>query len=102
MAWHAAANLAELIDDTPLAVQVAGEAIALYRLQGQVYATQDCCTHEFAPLSEGFIEGDCIECPLHLARFNIRTGAVENGPATQPVKTYPVRIENGRIMVDVG
>jgi nitrite reductase/ring-hydroxylating ferredoxin subunit len=101
MGWHIAAKVEELSESEPLGVMVAGEPIALYRLGGQIFATHNICTHEQALLSDGFIEGDCIECPIHQARFDIRTGAVVSPPATEPVKTYPVKIEDGRILVEL-
>lgn len=83
------------------AVQVAGKALALYNLEGTYYATEEICTHAYASLAEGFVFDDAIECPLHGARFSIKTGAVLSDPATEPLVTYPVRVEGEDILVGV-
>ncbi|GIW71614.1 MAG: (2Fe-2S)-binding protein [Planctomycetota bacterium] len=80
---------------------VDGVPIAVYHVAGRFYATDDTCTHAEASLSEG--ELDCerreVECPLHGARFSIETGEVRAMPASTPVRTYPVRIQDGRLLV---
>lgn len=101
MAWRVAAKLDELSEDEPLGVVIDGQPLALYKIGGGVYATHNICTHEHALLSDGYIEGDCIECPLHQARFHIPTGEVRAAPATEPIKTYPTKVENGQILVDI-
>ena len=78
-----------------------GEDIALYWVDDAVYATHNVCTHAFARLSEGFLEGDCIECPIHQALFNVKTGEVVAPPAYDPVKIFPCRIEGDDVLVDV-
>lgn len=84
-------------------VEVCGREIAIYNLAGQFYATDDRCTHAEASLSEGQIQGDEIVCPLHFATFDIRTGACTGPPATDDVRTYPVRVTpSGEIEVAVG
>jgi 3-phenylpropionate/trans-cinnamate dioxygenase ferredoxin subunit len=101
MAWHVAAKADEVANDEILGVVVNGEPIALYNLGGTYYATGNVCTHEYALLSDGYIEGDCIECPLHQARFHIATGAVRAAPADEPIKSYPVKVEGGQILVEL-
>lgn len=76
--------------------------IALYRLNDQIYAIDDVCTHEFALLSQGFVEAGAIECPLHQARFDIATGRCLAPPADRDLRTYEVRIESDQIYVRVG
>jgi 3-phenylpropionate/trans-cinnamate dioxygenase ferredoxin subunit len=99
MTYRFAAKLADLVENEPLAVAIDNEHIALYLLDGDVYATHNICTHQFALLSEGYMEDGCIECPLHQGRFDIRTGAARCAPATTAVRTYGVRVEDGAIMV---
>jgi nitrite reductase/ring-hydroxylating ferredoxin subunit len=93
------------VDDIPsgeaLQVETNGLVLALVRANGDVYCVQDVCTHEQAFLSEGFCENHEIECPLHGSIFDIRTGEVKSLPATEPLKTYPVKIEDGAVLVDV-
>ena len=81
------------------AVMVNGKEIALYGVEGEVYATDNLCTHGAARMSDGFLEGREIECPLHQGRFDVCTGKALCAPLTQDIRTYPVRIENQRIWV---
>jgi len=81
------------------AVTVNGKEIALYEVEGEVYATDNLCTHGAARMSDGFLEGREIECPLHQGRFDVCTGKALCAPLTQDIRTYPVRIENQRIWV---
>ena len=97
--WLRVAALAELADDTPLAVKLVETPIALYRLDGQIYALDDVCPHEFALLSQGFVEGGAIECPLHQACFDIATGRCLSGPTTVDLRTYAVKVHGGEVYV---
>jgi 3-phenylpropionate/trans-cinnamate dioxygenase ferredoxin subunit len=81
-------------------VEVAGRLIALFNCAGTFYAIDDTCTHAEASLSEGFLEGSTVECPLHGARFDLRTGAAIWSPAFVPVATYEVRVEGADVLVD--
>jgi 3-phenylpropionate/trans-cinnamate dioxygenase ferredoxin component len=71
----------------------------LYRSEGEFFATDNRCTHAEALMSEGYLEDGCIECPLHQARFDIRTGAALCAPATEPLRTYPVKREGEEIYI---
>ncbi len=76
-------------------------AVAVYRVDGAVFATADLCTHGAASLSEGWLEGHFIECPAHMGTFDIRTGSACAFPATIDVTTYPVVERDDEIfMVD--
>ena len=97
--WVRVAALAALADDAALPVKLGDIPIALYRLDGKVYAIDDVCTHEFALLSQGFIEGGAIECPLHQACFDIATGRCLGSPATVDLRTYAVRVNGGEVYV---
>ena len=101
MSYRFAAKRADLVEDEPLPVTIGDERIALYLLDGNVHATHNVCTHQFALLSDGYMEDGCIECPLHQGRFDIRTGAALCAPATTPVRVYDVRLEGDSIMVDL-
>ncbi len=93
MAWTRAAAVAEVRERGVVDAEVGGEEIALYWVDDAVFATHNVCTHAFARLSEGFLDGDCIECPIHQAVFNVKTGEVVAPPAYEAVKTYPCRID---------
>lgn len=95
------AGLEELQDRDVLGTKLQGVDIAIYRLADGYFATQNICTHQFAFLSEGYVVDGCIECPLHQAMFDIKTGKGQGGPAKEDLKTYPVKIEAGRILVQV-
>ena len=85
-----------------IGVNVAGRDIALYGVDGEVFATDNVCTHGNARLCDGFLDGHEIECPLHQGKFDVRTGAAMCAPLTEAVKTYPIRIEGQRVFVDLG
>lgn len=98
--WVRVADDADIVEGEPFASEWEGEAIALYRHEGEVYAIGDICTHEHVRLSDGWLEDGRIECPLHQACFEIRTGKViEGGPATEDVPAYAVKIEDDGIFV---
>ena len=96
--WVRAAARGDLSEGEPL-VEIAGRSIALYDIDGDLFATDNICTHAYARLSDGWLDGDLIECPLHAARFDVRTGKVLDPPATEDLKTYPVRIIGDEIQV---
>ena len=99
--WVRAAARDQLAEGEAVGVEVAGRSIALYDVEGSVFATDNICTHAYARLSDGWLDGELIECPLHAARFDVRTGKVLDPPATEGLKTYPVRIVDGEIQVQL-
>jgi naphthalene 1,2-dioxygenase system ferredoxin subunit len=80
---------------------VSGKRVALYVVDGEFFATSDTCTHGQASLSEGYLDGHLIECPLHQGVFDIRNGEASGPPCVEPVRTYPVRIEDNVIFVGI-
>ena len=78
----------------------APRAIALFRVDDEFFATDDTCTHAQSSLSDGYIDGDVVECAFHGAKFCVRTGKVLSLPATQPLKTFSVKVEDGSVFVD--
>jgi naphthalene 1,2-dioxygenase ferredoxin component len=99
LSWVRAAGRADLAEGEVIGVEVAGRQIALYDCDGTIYATDNICTHAYARLSDGWLTGTAIECPLHAARFDVRTGKVLAPPATEDLKTYPVRVTDGDIEI---
>lgn len=80
-----------------------GHAVAIYQVDGQFYVTDDICSHGEASLSEdGSLEGHEVECSWHFGRFDIRTGDACAMPCETPIRTWPVKIEEGRVFVDPG
>jgi len=76
--------------------------IAVFNLDGELYAIEDVCTHDGGELASGKCEGDVIICPRHGARFCIRDGRVLSPPAYEDVETFPVRVEGGIVQVGIG
>jgi naphthalene 1,2-dioxygenase system ferredoxin subunit len=99
--WTDAAALDALPDEDVIALQVQDRELAFYAVDGHVYVTDNICTHGHARLSDGFLEGTEIECPLHQGRFDVCSGKAMCAPLTEDLRTYPVRIENGRVYVDL-
>ena len=99
--FHAVAKVDDLGEEEVMAVFVGDEEIALYNVEGDFYATHGVCTHENVGLADGFVEGDLIECPLHSACFEIKTGKAVNPPAEVDLKTYPVKVEGDTVYVGV-
>jgi naphthalene 1,2-dioxygenase ferredoxin component len=100
--WIVAAARDALREDDVVAVTVAGREVALYLIDGAPYATDNLCTHGNARLSEGFVLGDCIECPLHQGQFDIRTGQPLCAPVTEPIRVYPARYAGENVEIDIG
>jgi nitrite reductase/ring-hydroxylating ferredoxin subunit len=101
MAWREVAKVDDVVEGKVLAASAANKMIALYRIDGTLYATSDICTHAFALLSDGYLDGDCIECPIHQSVFHVPTGEVRSDPATEPLQTYPVKVDGDMVMVEI-
>ncbi len=101
MAWSTALEKIELEDEEVVRVELHGRNIAVCRVGDEFYALDNVCTHGNAMLSDGFVEEDCIECPLHQGRFSLKTGEPQGPPVSEPVKTYPVMIADGKLLIDI-
>jgi nitrite reductase/ring-hydroxylating ferredoxin subunit len=77
------------------------KTIAIFKLDDGIYALDNVCSHEYSELVEGMILGTDVLCPKHGSRFEIKTGAVKDLPATQPVRTYETKVEDGYVWVKV-
>jgi 3-phenylpropionate/trans-cinnamate dioxygenase ferredoxin subunit len=75
-------------------------AIAVFHVEGELYAIDDTCTHQDASLSDGWLEGCAVECPLHAACFDLRTGRPSGPPAKKPVMTHTVTVHDGLVYVE--
>ena len=94
-------SAAEVAPGTALKVETGDLALAVFNVAGEFFVTDDLCTHGPGSLSEGYIEGDVVECNFHNGQFNIKTGAVVGPPCMVPVKTYKTLVENGRVLIEV-
>ena len=99
--WIDVAAVTHLFEGAGIAVHGHGREVALFSVDGEVFAIDNLCTHGDARLCDGFVEGDHVECPFHQAQFSLRDGSVGCGPATEPVKTWPVKIESGRVLLQL-
>ena len=99
--FTAVAQLDALKTGKMLRVSVADQAILLANVDGEIYAVEDMCSHEDASLYNGALKGRCVECPLHGSHFDLKTGEPQEEPATEAIKTFPVKIEDEQIMVKI-
>jgi naphthalene 1,2-dioxygenase system ferredoxin subunit len=99
--WIELATVDAIPEDDVIGIDAEGKSFALYQVDGEIYATDNICTHGNARLCDGFLEGHEIECPLHQGKFDIRNGKAMCAPLTEDVKTYPVKIEGTRVFVEV-
>ncbi len=97
--WHRVCRTTELGDEEVTQLWIGDTPLAVYCIHGEYYATSDICSHHGANLSEGYIEDDMIECPLHQGCYHIPTGEVRKGPACEDLPTYPARVEDGWVFV---
>jgi naphthalene 1,2-dioxygenase ferredoxin component len=97
--WVDVVGVDELPHDDVIGVEVAGRELAIYRIGEDVYASDNICTHAHARLCDGFLDGYSIECPLHQGKFDVREGRPLCDPVSVPLRTYPTKIENARVLV---
>ena len=88
-----------LVSGKPVAIEVDGVAVCLTRVRDEVFAVEDTCTHSEASLSEGEVSGTKIECWLHGAEFDLRTGEALTPPATSALKTFKVEVNGNQVVV---
>ncbi|MBV9829898.1 MAG: non-heme iron oxygenase ferredoxin subunit [Alphaproteobacteria bacterium] len=97
--WVRVAARGDLGDGDVLGVVAGGHDIALYEMDGTVYATDDICSHAYAKLSDGWLDHGEIECPLHAGRFDVKTGKATAPPCIDSVRVYTVRVSGDDIEV---
>jgi 3-phenylpropionate/trans-cinnamate dioxygenase ferredoxin component len=97
--FHKVARADEVAPGTVNQYRVEDRPVALCNVDGEFHAFEDVCTHQFTHLSEGEFVGDQIKCPLHGARFDVRTGEARSLPAVKPVPKHEVKVENGSVYV---
>jgi nitrite reductase/ring-hydroxylating ferredoxin subunit len=92
---------ADVAEGTARKIETEGLILAVFNVEGEYYVLDDACTHGPGSLSEGYIEGDVVECNFHNGQFNIRTGEVVLPPCMIPMKTYPTTVEDGKVCIEV-
>ena len=99
--WIPVCPLDEIDDEDVRRFDHAGQTYAVYRFDDKVYATDGLCTHEKIHLADGLVMEHVIECPKHNGRFDLRTGQALGAPVCVHLKTYPARVDNGMIEIQV-
>lgn len=99
--WRCAGHAGDLSDDAPLEFKLDGTEIGIYKVGDALYALENVCPHAFALLTQGFIDGDTVECPLHEAVFHIPTGKCLKEPGGRDLKMYSVRLAGEEIQIKV-
>ncbi len=99
--FHKVTETKNLAPGQSMAVEVAGNKLALFNVDGTFYAIGDTCTHRGGPLSEGSLEGSTVICPWHGANFDVRTGKNLTPPAPAEVTSYNVRVAGDDIEIEI-
>jgi naphthalene 1,2-dioxygenase system ferredoxin subunit len=99
--WQSAGSVEDYSEDEPSTVSVGGKQIAVYLIEGAFYATAALCSHGRALLSDGYLEGEEIECPLHQGRFHIPTGRALCKPLTEDIATFDTKVEESILYVKI-
>ncbi len=100
--WVEAGRIGDVDLEDVIRFDHSGRSFAIYRSpESEFFATSAICTHEHAFLSDGLVLGDVIECPKHNGRFNYKTGAARGAPACVNLRTFPVEIVDGRVMIKI-
>jgi nitrite reductase/ring-hydroxylating ferredoxin subunit len=99
--WTRVAGLSGIPDGEVIAVTLGSRQIAFYNVGGEIFATDNICTHAHACLSEGWLEDGVIECPLHQGRFDVCTGRGLGAPIDQDLPTFRVKVEGDDALVEV-
>jgi naphthalene 1,2-dioxygenase ferredoxin component len=99
--WMSVAKKSAIEPGSILGLKVEDRDIAVYNVDGAIYAANNICTHAHAFMSDGWLEGDVLECPLHGGRFEAKTGRGMGAPIICDLKVYPVRIEGDDVLVDL-
>ncbi len=97
--WHDLVAAETFAPGEMIACEVGAHQLALYNVGGAIYATDNVCSHAYALLTDGWLENDVVECPLHGGQFNVCTGKAVCEPAETEIRTYPVRLKDGRLQV---
>ncbi|HLF21679.1 MAG TPA: MocE family 2Fe-2S type ferredoxin [Aestuariivirga sp.] len=101
--WIAACAAGDIDEEDVMRFDHGGKTYAIYRSpDDKYYATDGICTHEHAYLTDGLVMDNIVECPKHNGRFDYRTGAAKGAPVCVNLKTYPVKVEAGKVLIDAG
>ena len=99
--WIDVCDFDDIDDEDVLRFDHSGKTYAIYRFDDKVYATDGLCTHEKIHLADGLVMEHVIECPKHNGRFDIRDGRALGAPVCVNLRTWPTRVENGQIQIQI-
>jgi 3-phenylpropionate/trans-cinnamate dioxygenase ferredoxin subunit len=99
--WIEACDADDIEEEDVMRFDHGNQTYAIYRIDDDYYATDGLCTHEQVHLADGLVMDNIIECPKHNGRFDIRTGAAKGAPVCANLKTYPVRVEDGKVLINI-
>ena len=101
--WIEACDADDVEEEDVIRFDHDGRTFAIYRSPDDEYfATDGLCTHEKVHLADGLVMDETIECPKHNGRFNYKSGKALRAPVCVDLKTYPVKVEGGKVMIDIG
>jgi 3-phenylpropionate/trans-cinnamate dioxygenase ferredoxin subunit len=103
MSWVTACDASDIEPEDVIRFDHAGRTFAIYRSpDDRYYATDGLCTHEKVHLADGLVMDEIIECPKHNGRFDYRTGEAMGAPVCVDLRTYPTKVEGGKVLIEVG
>jgi 3-phenylpropionate/trans-cinnamate dioxygenase ferredoxin component len=101
--WIVACKAEDVEEEDVIQFDHGDRTFAIYRsAEDEFFATDGLCTHEQVHLADGLVMGDIIECPMHNGRFNYKTGEAKGAPVCVNLATYPVKVEAGKVLIDIG
>ena len=101
MPWYTVCSVHDLPEGSCFSADAGGENVLLVNVEGELHAISNICSHDYAELSDGELDGVEIVCPLHLARFDVRTGEVMAPPAYEALQVFPVQVVDGNVQVEI-
>jgi 3-phenylpropionate/trans-cinnamate dioxygenase ferredoxin component len=99
--WVSVPKGRDMSEGTMISVSAPGKHLIVYKTARGYFATDRRCTHQAADLMRGYLDDGIIECPVHQGRFNVCSGAALSAPASTPLQTYPVKIVDGQVFVEI-
>lgn len=99
--WQAICTTSQVRDEYPFGAKVGGKEIGVFLVDGEYFAIENVCPHAYALLSQGFVEDGKVECPLHEAVFDIRSGRCLREPGGRDLSTYPLRVQGDEVQIDL-
>ncbi|MGF1477800.1 MAG: MocE family 2Fe-2S type ferredoxin [Geminicoccaceae bacterium] len=102
MPWIDACSTDDIEEEGVIRFDHASRTFAIYRsAENEYFCTDGLCTHEEVHLADGLVMEYTVECPKHASVFDLRTGEVETPPACEDLNTYPTKVENGRVLIEI-